>query len=89
MSLQVVERQLRYQSLNKTTILDCSKNISLRMYPLSLLFFSCPFHMPTIVLGAVAALVSEAMTGRTQVTFLAQGIHQIGPQAKNCLHALK
>lgn len=59
------------------------------MHPLSLLFLSCPFRTPTIVLGAVAALVSEAMTGSTQVTFLAQGIHQIGPQAKNFLHALK
>lgn len=60
------------------------------MHPLPLLFFSCPFHAPHVVLCAVAALVSEAMTGSTQVTpSIAQGIYQMGPKAKNFLHALK
>lgn len=60
------------------------------MHPLSFLFFSCPFHTPHTVLCAVAALVSEAVTGSTQVTAsVAQGIYKVGPKAKNFLHALK
>lgn len=60
------------------------------MHPLSLLFFSVPFHAPHIVLCAVAPLVSEAMTASTQVTpIIEQGICQMGCKAKNFLHALK